>query len=128
MSNLLSISDLNDLVSDITEIVQDTSINTIIKYRQFTGGNYAVTSQTYSGYTDWSGVSAIRGLVTLREVNRIGQGVEIGDTKFVFMRSSVSNTVSISDVIYDTESGTTYVVKKLGYDPLDIVNICYSRV
>ena len=124
---LLSDRDLANLKSDINDIITDTSINTVIKYRQFVDEDYftpreQMTSQ--SRYNDWSGVSAVRGLVTLSEVNRIG-GIEVGMTKFVLMRSSVSGTISTTDLIVD--SGTTYDIIKSGYDQLDISIICYTN-
>ena len=127
--SLLSAQELNQIKKDIRDIVEDVSINTTIKYRQFTTTNiYSPTQQYYKNpYTDWSGVSAIRGLVTRAEIDRIS-GIEIGDAKFVMMHSDVSNSTSISDVIYDTESGTTYRVVQSDYDPLDIVYILYGRV
>jgi len=134
---LFTQAELNSLISDINEIVVDTSVNTTIKYRQFVGCDYYKPEDQYvkENYIDWSGVSSIRGLVTLEEVNKVGN-IQIGDAKFVFMQSSVSAsssgaTVSTSDIIVDfgeNLSGTTYDIVKLGYDPLKIVNICYGRV
>ena len=134
---LFSQAELNQLISDINDIVVDTSINTTIKYRQFVGGDYYDPEEQMAkeDYIDWSGVSSVRGLVTLDEVNKVGN-ISIGDTKFVFMQSSVSKstsgaTVSTSDIIVDfgrDPSGVTYEVVKLGYDPLGIVNICYGKV
>ena len=127
MANILSEADINDLMSDIREIVEDTSINTSILYRQYVGEDYYQPQEqlhTKNIYTDWSGVSAIIGLVTLNEVNKVGN-IQVGDTKFVFMRSDVSGAVSTTDLIVN--SGATYGIIKLGYDPLNVVNICYGR-
>ena len=125
---LLSAADLAQIKRDVKEIVHDTSINVLIKYRQFSGvsGGYSPTLQQYSSpYTNWSGVSAVKGLVTRDDVQKVGGGVEIGDTKFVFMQSSVSNAVSPkSDVI--VESGVTYNLKKITLDPLAIVYVVYG--
>ena len=126
---LLSAADLAQIKTDVRNIVQDTSINTTIKYRQYTGIiNYRPQNQQYTNpYTDWSGVSAIKGLVTRDDVQKIGGGVEIGDTKFVFMQSSVSNVVSPkSDVI--VESGSTYALKKITLDLLEIAYAAYGSV
>jgi len=124
---LLSSSDLAEIRDTIDEIVKDTSINTTIKYRQYTGEDYynPRDQQVLSERTDWSGVSALRGLVTQKEVDMTA-GIEVGDTKFVIMRSSVSNTLSVSDLIVD--SGATYNIKSIAYDPLDLVYILYASV
>jgi len=125
---ILSSSELAQIKSDVNEIVQDTSINTTVKYRQFTGGQYArVQDQQFSNpYTDWSGVSAIMGLVTRDDQQRVGSEIEVGDTKFVFMQSSVSGELrSKSDLI--VESGVTYSVKKITSDPLEIAYVAYGR-
>jgi len=124
--SLFSATDLAQIKSDIQEIVRDTSVNTRIKYRQYTGQDYYDPADQIiaSPYTDWSGVSAIRGLVTEEEQKRIGN-VSIGMTKFVMMQSAVSNTMSTSDVIVD--SGASYNVRKVSYDPLGIVYILYGE-
>jgi len=124
---LLSSTELAQIKTDVRAIIQDTSINITLKYRQYTGIDYyQPKDQQYSSpYTDWSGVSAIKGLATRDDVQKVGSGVEIGDTKFVFMQSSVSNAVSPkSDVI--VESGVTYNLKKITLDPLAIVYVVYG--
>ena len=127
---LLSTADLAQIKADVNTIIEDTSINTLLKYRQFAGitGGYNPTTQQFSKpYTDWSGVSAVKGLVTRDDVQKIGGGIEIGDTKFVFMQSSVSNAVSPkSDVV--VESGVTYNLKKITLDPLGIAYVVYGSV
>lgn len=125
--SLLSATDLIQIKADISSIITDTSIGTLIKYRQFTGLDYynSQDQQYNSPYTDWSGVSAIKGLVTRDDVQKVGGRVEIGDTKFVFMQSSVSNAVSSkSDLII--ESGVTYDLKKITLDPLGIAYVAYG--
>jgi len=125
---LLSTADLSQIKGDIRNIIHDTSINVPIKYRQFTGisGGYNPTLQQYSKpYTDWSGVSAVKGLVTRDDVQKTGGGVEIGDTKFVFMQSDVSNALHPqSDLV--VESGVTYNLKKITLDPLGVVYVAYG--
>uniref|UniRef100_A0A6H1ZS81 Uncharacterized protein n=1 Tax=viral metagenome TaxID=1070528 RepID=A0A6H1ZS81_9ZZZZ len=124
---LLSSADLVQIKKDIRAIIEDTSIDTLIKYRQYTGLDYysPQDQQFGSPFTDWSGVSAIKGLVTRDDVQKVGGGVEIGDTKFVLMQSSVSNLVSPkSDVI--VESGVTYNLKKITLDPLGIAYVVYG--
>jgi hypothetical protein len=125
MANLLSSSDLEEIRSTIDEIVKDTSINTTIKYRQYTGEDYYNPRDQRILYerTDWSGVSALRGLVTQKETEMMS-GIEVGDAKFVIMRSSVSNTLSVSDLIVD--SGVSYNIKSVAYDPLELVYILYA--
>ena len=115
---LLSSQDLIEIKSEIQKIVVDTSINTTIKYRQYIGQDYFNPQDQKSVllYTDWSGVSTIKGLLTKDER---GEESQLGDTKFVIMQSSVSNTLGVSDLI--VESGTTYNVKQVNADPLGIV-------
>ncbi len=119
---LLSASDLSIIKNAILDIVQDTSINTTIKYRQATGTTTAYSVETQSMadsmFTDWSGVSAIMGVFTQREE---GGGVEAGDSKFVIMQSSVSGELTTADII--VESGTSYNIKQIRRDPLEIVYI-----
>jgi len=114
---LLSSAELNKIKADINGIVTDTSIGTIVKYRQFTGKAFTPTAQVIPLiYTDWSGVSTIKGLLTKDER---GEESQLGDTKFIIMQSSVSNALGVSDLI--VESGTTYNVKQINADPLGIV-------
>lgn len=134
---IFSQSELNKLIFDINKIITDTSVNTTIKYRQFVGEDYYNPQDQYvkECYIDWPNISAIKGTVTLDGADKIGD-IQLGDTKFVFMQSSVSisesgTSVSVSDVIVDfgsNESGVTYELVRLGYDPLGIVNICYGRI
>jgi len=121
---LLSPSDLQDIKNDINDIVSDTSINTTIKYRQYTGVDfYSPQEQKYqSPYTDWSGVSALIGLIQKDELLGL---IEQANTKFVLMQSSVSNVLSTQDVI--VESGATYDIKQIKQDPLGIVYILYCE-
>ena len=125
---LLSSADLAQIKADIRAIVEDTSINTTVKYRQFTGDDYY--DPTYQEYenlrTDWSGVSAIKGVVTRNETSPEEGGVEVGDTKFVIMQSDVSNVLSVSDLV--VESGNTYNVKRVFKDPLDVVYVIYANL
>ena len=114
---LLSSAELNKIKADINGIVTDTSIGTIVKYRQFTGKAFTPTAQVIPLiYIDWSGVSTIKGLLTKDER---GEESQLGDTKFIIMQSSVSNALGVSDLI--VESGTTYNVKQINADPLGIV-------
>lgn len=124
---LFSTSDLVKIKNDINSIIMDTSINCLIKYRQYTGLDYYLPQDQQYGspYTDWSGVSAIKGIITRDDVQKVGGGIEIGNTKFVFMQSSVSNAISSkSDLII--QSGVTYGLKKITLDPLGIVYIAYG--
>lgn len=124
---LLSAHDLEVIKKDVSDIVKDTSINTTIKYRQLTSGVTItnVTTQTFANpFTNWSGVSAIKGTVTKNDLN-LGNDVQVGQAKFVIMQSSVSNALSISDVL--VESGSTYIITKITYDPLGIVYQLYCE-
>jgi len=118
---------LNSIKTSINNIIIDTTVSTLIKYRQNTGSTsqYNVEQQNWGSssiYTDWSGVSAFMGLFTDTEV---GGNIEIGDTKFVFMVSSVSDEVTTADVI--VQSGTTYSVVEVRADPLGIAYIMAGR-
>ena len=125
MASILPQSELDRIKSDIKKIVQDTTLGTTIKYRQYTGETFTVTSQAYANpYRDWSGVSAIKGIITLDEARKVG-GIQVGDTKFVFMQSSVSSALGVSDLI--VESGVTYNLSKTTYDTLGIVYVCYGN-
>jgi len=128
---LLSAAELNQIKTDIRAIINapDDSINTTVKYRQYTGLDYydPEDQQYGSPYTDWSGVSVIKGLTTRDDVMKVGGGIEIGDAKFVFMQSSVSNALSPkSDLI--VESGSTYSLHRITLDPLGIAYVAYGRL
>lgn len=127
---LIPSAELDRIKSDVNAIIQDTSIGTTVKYRQFTGQDYFDVEKqgrktSDDIYTDWSGVSVIKSIVTRQEAEKIGEGVEIGDTKFTMMQSSVSNTLSVSDVV--VESGVTYNVKKITLDSLGIVYLVFAE-
>jgi hypothetical protein len=123
---LLSSSELTDIKGIIEEIVEDTSINTTFKYRQWTGDDYYDTQEQTirNPYTDWSGVSALKGLAVKDDPN-IDSDIQVGTVKFVIMQSAVSNTVTLSDLI--VESGTTYNIMKIATDPLGIVYNFYCK-
>ncbi len=123
---LLSTVELDQIKSDVEDIIQDTSINTTIRYRQFTGEDYYdPKDQSWEApYTNWSGVSAVKGLIEKLE-DATAKDVEIGDVKFVIMQSAVSNALSISDIV--VESGTSYNIKAVKYDPLGIIYQLYCR-
>jgi len=124
---LLPTAELDLIKRDLQAIVRDVTINTSIKYRQFTGATYNPRNQenTTSPYTDWSGVSAIKGVVTDNELSQ-ATNIQIGDTKFVLMQSGVSNTLSTSDVV--VESGSTFNVKQVKSDPLGIAYVVYCEL
>jgi len=128
---LISTADLNQLKSDLNTIFEDTSIGTTIKYRQFTGysGTTAIfdvdTQSLGSSFTDWSGVSSIRGLITQEDL-RNNSKIELATTKFVFAKSSVSGTLTASSDLI-VESGTTYQIESINKDPLGLVYICFVR-
>lgn len=124
MANLFTSAELAAIRKDVQEIVRDTSINTSIRYRQYTGEDYSdAETQTYiSPYTNWSGVSALKGVVDETEVNEY---VSARDIKYVIMQSGVSNTLSISDII--VESGVTYAIQEVRTDPLEMVYQIFAR-
>jgi len=121
---LLSAVELQSIKDSISVILKDTSIGTVVKYRQVTGAaSYNIEQQDLasgvSTYTDWSGVSTVKGLFTDEEM--AGGGIEIGSTKFIIMQSSVSNELTTRDVL--VEAGTTYNVRYIKKDPLGIVYV-----
>ena len=123
MANLFTNAELASIRGDIQEIVRDTSINTSLLYRQYTGESFTVTSQAYvTPYTNWSGVSALKGVVDKTEVN---DQVSANDVKYVIMQSGVSNALSITDVV--VESGVTYEVRGVKTDPLGMVYQIFAR-
>lgn len=132
MPNLLSDADIANIKSDIDDIVKDTSINTTIKYRQLSAvtQQYSVEQQDYAAiasiYSDWSGVSALKGLFRDEEV-RDNPNLSAGDQKYVFMQSSVSGELKPSDLIVD--GGVTYnVVYVHKDDVIETVYICGARI
>ena len=123
---LLSAADLAQIKVDVRGIVEDISVNTTLKYRQYVGEDYFDPKNQQwaeNTYTNWSGVSALKGMATYREA---GGNVEIGDVKFVIMQSDVSNAISVSDLV--VESGATYNVKRSMKDPLNIVYILFVEL
>ena len=126
--SILPAREKNALIKDINKIIQDTSINTVIKYRQFKGEDYYNPEEQvfseYGTYTDWSGVSALRGIVGIDETRYFNEN-ELADTKFIFMQSSVSNPLTTADLV--VESGVTYDVTKITYDNLGLIYTCYGK-
>ena len=122
----MSARDLAQIKRDVQELVQDTGINTIIRYRQYVTGEYftAEEQRWTDPFTNWSGVSALKGMVTYREADP-NKNIQVGDTKFVIMQSSVSGTLTTSDFVI--ESGVTHNLKKVSYDPLGIVYLLYTE-
>ena len=124
---LFSTSDLQDLSDLVDEFTEDPSINTTIRYRQYTGEDYYnPENQMYDEaiYTSWSGVSTLMTDVVVMEVERIGE-LQVGDTKFVINRSSVSGVLSTKDIVI--ESGVSYNVLKLREDPIGLTAIIFGR-
>jgi len=124
MANLFTTAELNAIKKDVQDIVRDTSINTTLRYRQYKGEDYYdAEDQTYSDlYTNWSGVSALKGVVGNTEVS---EAIQLSDIKFVIMQSGVSNVLSISDVI--VEGGVTYNVVDVRADPIGVVYQIFAR-
>lgn len=122
---LFTTAELDAIKAEVATFMEDTSINTTIKYRRHSGESFNVTTQQYSRpWTDTSGVSALKGVVTERYVKT---GISVGDTFFSFMQSAVSGTLTPSaDLI--VESGSTFTVKKLDKDPLGISYKAYVEV
>ena len=130
---LLSSKDIATITTDIRNIIGDSSISTSIVYRQ-TGTTVSSWDPTTGIIPDMyteSTVSAFKSGYTIDEVGISGGLIELDDVKFIIMRESVSDTLTIDDMIRESavsaggsiyQSSTTYQVKSISRDPLDI---CY---
>ena len=125
--------DLSGIQLALDDIIGDSSINTTISYRLAgtTVTNWSPTMQTIPDMFLTSSVSAFKGSYTLDEVEQSGGLIEYGDIKFIFMSSDVSGTLSTSDIIAESsttfQSATTYMVKAISKDPLDMVYFITGR-
>jgi len=125
---ILSQADVNDLKSDIREVVADDTFSTTITYRQ-TGTTVSTWSPTVGTIPDMyteSTVSAFKGSYSLDEIQESGGLIQHHDVKFILMTDDVSGILSVDDMVREPESlqqsSTTYQIKSVSKDPL---SICY---
>ncbi len=111
---------------DVREVIYDDTIATTITYRQ-TGTTVSTWDPT-SGvipamYTE-STVSAFKGSYSLEEIEQSGGLLEFRDVKFIIMGDDVSGILTIDDMVRETtseqQSATTYQIKAINRDPLNI--------
>lgn len=117
-------------------VIDDSSINTIITYRQHKGagiGNYNPENQVVPS-TLWkvfSNLNALKTYFTEFEIFTAGGQVEFGDVRFIIWKDDVTNSPGPEDLIVETknQSGVTYAITEGGIqiDPLDIAYIFHCR-
>ena len=124
---ILSSADIASLTSDIREVIGDDVIATTITYRQ-TGTTVSTWDPTTGVIPDMyteSSVSAFKGSYSIDDIEQSGGLIEYEDVKFIIMRDDVSGILSVDDLIRepddsDYQSSTTYSIKGVSRDPLDI--------
>ena len=125
---IISQQELSDIREDIREVVADDTIATTITYR-VTGSTVSdwdpTTGIIPAMYTE-STVSAFKGGFSLDDIEQGGGLIEYEDVKFIIMTDDVSGVLSVDDMIREPQSleqsSTTYQIKTVSRDPLDI---CY---
>jgi len=123
---ILSQAEIDSIKSDISEIVKDAVISTSIDYYKSgsTVSTWEPLNQTIPEmWTIFSGVSVFKGSYTLKEVSE-NSLIEMGDIKFISMTSDVTGVLSVDDMIFESgtsyQSATTYMIKNINVDPLQI--------
>lgn len=124
---ILSSADVTSLTSDIREVITDDVIATTITYRQ-TGSTVSTWDPTTGTIPDMyteSSVSAFKGAYSIDDIEESGGLIEYEDVKFIIMRDDVSGVLSVDDMIHepsdnDYQSSTTYSIKGVSRDPLNI--------
>ena len=125
---LLSNSELAQITSDIREVIGDSSICTTITFHLSgsTVNTWSPTAQLMPSMYALSSVSAFKGSYNLYEIQQSGGLLEYGDVKFIIMSDDVSGVLStidkISEAATNYQSATTYEIRTINKDPLDI---CY---
>lgn len=133
LSSILTSKDLDDIHSTVHGILKDESIGSItIGYRMSgtTVSDFDPTTQLIPSMFAFTDVSAFKGGYGVEEIKGSGGLIEMGDVKFILMLSSVTGVLSVDDRIYESgttfqagsSSGTTYEIKSIDKDPL---NLCY---
>ncbi len=126
MATVLPQSLLNSVISQVRAIITDDTIATTIVYRQ-TGTTVSAWSPTVGTIPDMyteSSVSAFKGAYSVDDIEASNGLIEYEDVKFIIMRDDVSGILSVDDMIResssDFQSSTTYQIKTVSRDPLNI--------
>jgi len=132
---LLSDSEISSIAKEVRGIVGDSSVGVTIKYRIMGTTpfwNWDAADQELEpieGVFAESSVSAFKGSYRLDEIGK--NGIESGDVKFILMNSAITGILSITDEIYEPpsteQSGTTYDIKNIKMDPLEICYFIQAR-
>ena len=119
-----TLTKVRDIVGDL---VQDSTINTVVKYRKFNDSvtfnpeNQGITS----AYTDYKDVGTLKGYFSDREVLLSGGMLELGDVRFLVQKDLISGTPRVKDIV--VESGVSYNVMNVWTDPFDISFVFQCR-
>jgi len=129
MPTILPQSIINSITSKISTIIGDDNISTNVVYRQTgtTVSTWDPTTGTIPAMYTESAVSAFKGGYSVDEIEESGGLIEYEDVKFIIMASDVSGVLTVDDqirepAIANIQSSTTYSIKAVSRDPL---NICY---
>ena len=123
----------NALVDVLHNLVDDSSINTIVTYRQHKASSSTPNpeDQTIGDtlYTNFANLGVLKTYFTEFEKFMSGGDVEIGDVRFIVLKNDVSNSPGTEDRVVETknQSGVTYAVVKWDVDPLDIAYVLHCR-
>ena len=127
MATVLPQSLLNSITSQIRAIIGDDTIATTITYRQTgtTVSDWDPTTGTIPDMYTESSVSAFKGAYSIDDIEAGGGLIEYEDVKFIIMRNDVSGILTVDDMIREPasdyfQSSTTYQIKTVSRDPLDI--------
>jgi len=131
---LLSSSEVDSIVSDVSDIIGDSTIGTTIRYSKSgtTGTNYFDPSDPeIPNMYAVSSVSAFKSSFTLDEVSQSGGLIEISDVKFIIVRGAVSGVLSVDDRVAEAgtnyQSATTYQIISISKDPLSVAYFLQAR-
>lgn len=123
----------NALKDVLHNLVDDSSINTIVTYKQHkipsTAYNPESQSVGTSRWTNFTGLNALKSYFTEFEKFLAGGSVELGDVRFIINKDDVVNTPSPEDRIVETknQSGVTYNIVTYDADPLGMAYVFHCR-
>jgi len=139
----LTSSDLDGIHSIVHEVLKDNSLGSRTILFRMTGVTVSTFDPTTQAIPDMyteSSVSAFKGSYALQEIqsaeNRDFEGspdalIELGDVKFIVNVSDVTGVLSVDDQIFESgttmQSATTYEVKSISKDPLNMAYFIQSR-
>ena len=134
MASILSQTEINAIISDISAIIGDDVISTDVVYK-LSGSTVSMYDPTDGLIPEmWtsSSVSAFKGSYSIDEVNKSGGLIELEDVKFIIMTSAVCSILSVDDMIIEDssiyQSATTYSIKSVKRDPLSICYFLQTRL